>query len=178
MTGLLVFLFLYFVMKGKIMKINATLLLVPLIIGIVLGYVLFPSPDIIEETTTTSRDTVFVKDTIYVDVVKPEKMAAAPESFEVVEVAGDSLIKSTQTFEMENFDVRVDAYAKCQVELIEIELLNIKPMRVVIEKEIVTIEKLKTVVIDPAWYETRTTGIIIGVVGTVTLVWAAGQIAN
>jgi hypothetical protein len=158
------------------MKINKLLLVITLIIGIVLGYVLSPSPDIIEETTTTSIDTVFVKDTIYVDVIKPEKLSAAPETFEAVEVAGDSLIKSTKTFEMENFDVRVDAYAKCQVELFEIELLNIKPMEVVFEREIVTIEKIKTVVIKPAWYETRTTGIIIGTVGTLALVYAAGQL--
>ena len=160
------------------MNNNKLLLVITLIIGIVLGYVLSPSPDIIEETTTTSIDTVFVPDTIWVDPIKPEKMTAAPETFEVVEVAGDSLIKSTQTFEMENFDVRVDAYAKCPVELFEIELLNIKPMQIEIEREIVTIEKLKTVVIEPAWYETRTTGIIIGALGTITLVWAAGQIAK
>ncbi len=158
------------------MKINATLLLIPLIIGAILGHVLTPSPDIIEETTTTSTDTVFVPDTVWLDPIEPEKLSAAPETFEVVEIAGDSLIKSTQIFEMENFDVRVDAYAECQVELIEVELLNIKPMRVVIEKEIITVEKLKTVIIEPAWYETRTTGIVIGVVGTLTLVYAAGQL--
>jgi hypothetical protein len=160
------------------MKINATLLIVALVVGAILGYLLSPSPDIIEETTTVSSDTVFVPDTVWLDPIEPEKLSAAPETFEEVEVAGGSLIKSTKTFEMENFDVRVDAYAKCQVELIEIELLNIKPMRVIIEKEIVTIEKIKTVVIEPSWYETRTTGIIIGALGTITLVWAAGQIAN
>jgi hypothetical protein len=157
---------------------SKTLVIVALVVGAVLGYLLSPSPDIIEETTTTSIDTVFVPDTVWIDPIKPERLSAVPETFEVVEVAGDSLIKTTQIFEMENFDVRVDAYAKCQVELIEIELLNIKPMRVVIEKEIITVEKLKTVVIEPSWYETRTTGIIIGALGTITVVWAAGQIAR
>ncbi len=157
---------------------SKTLVIVALIVGAVLGYLLSPSPDIIEETTTTSTDTVFVPDTVWLDLIEPEKMSAVPETFEAVEVAGDSLIKSTQIFEMENFDVRVDAYAKCQVELIEVELLNIKPMRVVIEKEIVTIEKIKTVVIEPSWYETRTTGIIIGAVGTLALVYAAGQLVG
>ncbi len=157
------------------MKINATLLLIPLIIGIILGYFLFPSPDIIEETTTTSIDTVFVPDTVWIDPVKPVVMESAPD---VVEETDSGLIKSTKIFEMENFDVRVEAWAECAVELFEIELLNIKPMEVVIEKEIVTIEKLKTVVIKPAWYETRTTGIIIGALGTITLVWAAGQVTK
>ena len=157
---------------------SKTLLIVAFVIGAVLGYLLSPSPDIIEETTIVSIDTVFVPDTIYVPAIEPERMAAAPETFEVVEVAGDSLIKSTKTFEMENFDVRVDAYAKCQVELIEIELLNIKPMRVVIEKEIITVEKIKTVVVHPPWYNTRTFGLVVGALGTITVVWAAGQIAR
>jgi hypothetical protein len=157
---------------------SKTLVIVALVVGAILGYLIAPSADVIEETTVTSTDTVLVKDTVYVDAVKPEKKSAVPETFEVVEVGEDTLIKSTQTFEMESFDVRVDAYAKCQVELIEIELLNIKPMPIEIEKEIITVEKLKTVVIEPAWYETRTTGIIIGALGTITVVWAAGQITN
>ena len=160
------------------MENSKTLLIVALVVGAILGYLIAPSADVIEEVTTTSIDTVLVKDTVYVDVVKPEKLSAVPETFEVVEVDGDSLIKTTEIFEMESFDVRVDAYAKCQVELIEIELLNIKPMPIVIEKEIITVEKLKTVVIEPAWYETRATGIIIGALGTITVVWAAGQITR
>jgi hypothetical protein len=160
------------------MESSKTLLIVALVVGAILGYLIAPSADVIEETTVTSTDTVLVKDTVYVDVVKPEKQSATPETFEVVEVGEDTLIKSTQTFEMESFDVRVDAYAKCQVELIEIELLNIKPMPIEIEKEIITVEKLKTVVIEPAWYETRTFGIVVGALGTITVVWAAGQITN
>ena len=160
------------------MENSKTLLIVALIVGAVLGYLLSPSPDVFEETVVTKVDTVIVKDTVYVDVIKPEAKSAVPETFEVVEIAGDSLIKSTKTFEMESFDVRVDAYAKCAVELFEIELLNIKPMEVVIEREIVTIEKLKTVVIEPAWYEGRTFGIVVGALGTITLVWAAGQITK
>ncbi len=155
------------------MKINATLLLIPFIIGAILGYLLSPSPDIIEETTTVSSDTVFVPDTVWVDPIEPVVMESAPD---VVEETDSGLIKSTKTFEMENFDVLITAHAKCAVEIFEIELLNVKPMQVVIEKEIVTIEKIKTVVIKPAWYETRTTGIIIGTVGTLALVYAAGQL--
>jgi hypothetical protein len=174
MTGLLVFLFLYFGIKEKnIMKINATLLIVALVVGAILGYLLSPSPDIIEETTTVGIDTVFVPDTIWIDPIKPVVMESAPD---VVETVDSGLIKSTKTFEMENFDVRVEAWAECAVELFEVELLNIKPMKVIIEKEIITIEKIKTVVIKPAWYETRTTGIIIGTVGTLALVYAAGQL--
>ena len=157
------------------MKNSKILLVVGLVVGAILGYLLSPSQKIVEETVVTNIDTVLVKDTIYVDVIKPEKMSAVPD---VVEEDDSGLIKSTKTFEMENFDVRVDAYAKCSVELFEIELLNIKPMQVVIEKEIVTIEKIKTVVIEPSWYETRTTGIIIGAVGTLALVYAAGQLVG
>jgi hypothetical protein len=160
------------------MKIKITLILIPLVIGAILGYLLSPSQKIVEETIVTNIDTVFVKDTIFVDVIKPEKLSAAPEIFEVVEVDDESLIKTTQIFEMENFDVRVDAYAESKVKLIEIELLNIKPMRVVIEKEIITVEKLKTVVVHPPWYATNTAGIIYGTVGTLVLVYATGQIAR
>lgn len=157
------------------MKINATLLLIPLIIGAILGYLLSPSPKISEETIITNIDTVFVKDTIFVDIIKPVVAESAPD---VVETIDSGLVKSTKTFEMENFDVRISAYAKCAVELFEIELLNIKPMEVVIEREIVTIEKLKTVVVHPPWYKTNTAGIIYGVAGTLVLVYATGQLVK
>lgn len=157
---------------------SKTLLIVALVVGAILGYLIAPSADVIEEITLTSIDTVLVKDTVYVDVIKPEVKSAVPETFETVVIEDESLIKSTKTFEMEYFDVRVDAYAKCQVELIEIELMNIKPMPIEIEREIITVEKLKTVVIEPAWHSTRTAGIIIGALGTITVVWAAGQIAR
>jgi hypothetical protein len=155
------------------MKINITLLAIALVIGIVLGYMLSPSPKI-SETIVTNIDTVLVKDTIFVDVVKPIIMESVPDV--ISEDDNSGLVKSTKTFEMENFDVRVDAYAKCPVKLFEIELLNIKPMQVEIEKEIVTIEKIKTVVIEPAWYATNTAGIIYGVAGTLALVYATGQL--
>jgi hypothetical protein len=160
------------------MESSKTLLIVALVVGAILGYLIAPSADVIEETTVTSTDTVLVKDTVYVDVIKPVVMSAVPETFETVEVDGDTLVKTTQVFEMENFDVRVDAYAKCPVELIDIELLNIKPMPIEIEKEIITVEKLKTVVIEPAWHSTRTAGIIIGALGTITVVWATGQLVG
>ena len=51
-------------------------------------------------------------------------------------------------------------------------------MPIEIQERIVTIEKLKTIYIEPKWHNTRTTGIVIGVLGTLTAIWAVGQIAK
>lgn len=149
--------------------------IVTLIVGLIMGWFLNSSdPEIKEIETVVVNETVeYIHDTLY---VKIESEIIAPSVPDLVQPTAHGLVRSEKTFETKFADIKVSALAECPVELFTIELLNIKPMRVEIQHELRTIEKIKTVVIEPSWYETRTTGIIIGVAGTLTLVWAAGQV--
>jgi hypothetical protein len=149
--------------------------IVVFIVGGIFGWLLSPSPDIPEPTVVETETIVYVNDTVTV-YIEPEIFE--PSVPDVVEETPQGLIRSTKTFETNFADIKVTALAECEVELFTIDLLNIKPMEVEIQHEIKTIEKIKTIVIEPSWYETRTTGIIIGVVGTLALVYASGQLVG
>jgi hypothetical protein len=144
------------------------------VIGAIFGWLISPSPEI-SETVETNTVIEYVTDTLYVEI-EPEIIP--PSIPDVIEETPQGLIRSSKTFPTKFADVKVTALAECEVELFEIELLNIKPMKVEIQHEIRTVETIKTVVIEPSWYETRTTGIVIGVVGTLALVYAAGQVLD
>ncbi len=158
------------------MKPNYKMLIICLIIGIAFGWFVAPSGYDTTEINTETADTVFVKDTVYVDPIKP--VIFEPSIPDVIETTSRGLVRSSKTFETEFVDIKVTALAECSVELFTLELLNIRPMPIEIQERIVTIEKLKTIYIEPKWHNTRTTGIVIGVLGTLTAIWAVGQIAK
>ena len=145
------------------------------LIGLLFGWFIAPSGyDSTETITTTSVDTTFVTDTIYVDVIKP--VIFEPTIPDLIETTSRGLVRSTKTFETEFVDIKVVALAECSVDLFTLELLNIRPMPIEIQERIITIEKLKTIYVEPKWYATNTAGVIYGVVGTLALVYAAGNL--
>lgn len=143
-----------------------------LIIGAILGYLLTPS-SVPEPTVEQIETIVYISDTVYVEI-EPEIIE--PSKPDIVEETAKGLIRSTKTFETKFADIKVTALAECPVILFTLDLENIKPMKVEIQHELRTVEKLTTIVIKPKWYEPNAVGIVIGVVGTLALVYATGQL--
>ena len=115
-------------------------------------------------------------DTLLVEVIKEIKVP--PVVPDTVSSTASGLVRSTKTFELENFDVKVNMLAECPVQLVDIEILNIKPLPIEFKTKIVTVEKLKTVVVKPPFYDTTEAGIVYGALGTLVVIWGVGQLAK
>lgn len=143
--------------------------------GGIIGWMIH-NPDIPEPTIVTNTVTEYVTDTVEVEI--PVPVYIEPSVPDTVEDTAGGLVRSTKTFELGNFDVKVNMLAECPVQLVDIEILNIKPMEIVYEKEYVTVTQIETIVVEPSWIEGRTAGIIIGSAATILVVFAAGSLAK